>query len=128
MSRQYRGDRAAADVVPQIGERTLDSAIAPRPILFCHLHDQVLDFAWRLRSSRRAPLLAAVVLLCDQPPMPGQQSFRRDDRAQLDQHLPAQTLGLCSQPTTLIVGEVHPLPAQLLAKNTIFFSKVVDER
>jgi hypothetical protein len=60
--------------------------------------------------------------------MPGQQSFRRDDRAQLDQDLPAQTLGLCSQPTTLIVGEVHPLSAQLLAKNTIFFSKVVDER
>src|SRR5215469_2269840 len=42
VSFQNRSDRAAGKLVAQIGQRTLDSSIAPIPVLLCHAHNQCL--------------------------------------------------------------------------------------
>jgi hypothetical protein len=67
--RQDLCDRAATDVVPQVGECTLDAPIAPGAVLLRQTHDQFFNLLRRSRSAR-APLLAAVVLLRDQPAVP----------------------------------------------------------
>ena len=124
--RQDLSDRAATDVVPQIGECALDSPIAPGAVLIRQAHDQLLNLLRRPRSSG-APFLAAVVLLRDQTAVPGQQRLGRDDRAQLDQHLPSEPFRLDGQPAALVVSEAQSLVAQLFPQHPILFPKVVDE-
>ena len=109
---QDLSDRAATDVVPQIGECALDSSIAPGAVLIRQAHDQPLNLLRSPRSSR-ASLFAAVVLLRDQTPVPRQQRLGRDDRAQLDQNLPSEPFRFGGQPATLAVGEAQSLLAQL---------------
>src|SRR5215469_13556662 len=43
VSFQDPSDRAAGKLVSKIGERTLDSSIAPIPVLLCHAHHQSRD-------------------------------------------------------------------------------------
>ena len=88
--------------VPQIGECALDAPISPAAILTCQPQNQRLNLGCGPRSSW-ASLLAAVVLAGNQPTVPGQQRFGRDDRAQLDQDLPAQPFRTGGQSPALIV-------------------------
>src|SRR5262249_32753014 len=99
---------------PASPKRVWDSPITPGAILVRQAHDQSLDLVRRLRPAG-SPLLAPIVLLCNQSTMPGQQRLRRDDRAQLDQHLPSHAFCLCGQAPALVVGEAQSLPAQLLS-------------
>jgi len=124
--RQDLSHRASTDVVPQIGECTLNSSVAPGPILIRQPHDQVLKLLRRPRSSG-APIFAAVVLLCDQTAMPGQQRLRSHNRAQLAQQVASEPLRLGSQPAALVVCEPQSLVAQLFPQDPILFSKIVDE-
>src|SRR6516165_9095258 len=110
----------------QIGQRSLDASIAPTAVLFCHTHNQILDLLGFSRSAA-SPLAAAVVFLCDQPSMPGQQSLGRDNRGHLLENLPSQSLGLSGQSAALVIVEPQSLSAQLLAKNSVLFPKVVDQ-
>src|SRR5208283_3088290 len=114
------GNRPTADFVSEIAERTLDPPISPGAIVPRHAHDQRLDLIC-------IPLLASIVLLRNQTPMPGQQRLRRNDRTQLFKHLPSDPLGLGGQTAAVVVGETQPLPTQLLPQNTILLPKVIDE-
>src|SRR5262249_49803748 len=114
--RQDVGDRATTDVVSQIGERPLNSSIAPSAVLLRHAHHQLLNLR-RLPRSSGTPFLAAVVLLRDETAMPAQQRLGCDDRAQLDQYLPSQPFRLGGQPATLVVSETQSLVAQLLPQD-----------
>ena len=64
-------DRAAGNLVPQVGQRALDAPISPVPVLFSHSHEQLLGLLGRASPSQPA-LSTAVVLLGNQFPMPGQ--------------------------------------------------------
>jgi len=69
------GDRTPCDLVAQIGQCTLDAPIAPIPVLRGPTNDQVLNSI--ASSGTTGPtLLAAVILLGDQLPVPGQACFR----------------------------------------------------
>jgi hypothetical protein len=124
--RQDLGDGAAADLVPQIGECALDAPISQAAVLIRQPHDQCLNLRRGPRSSW-ASLLAAVVLPGDQAAVPDQQRFGRDDRAQFDQHLPAEPFRLDGQSAALVVSEAQPLVAELFTQDPILFSKVIDE-
>src|SRR6516165_10013041 len=102
----------------QIGQRSLDSPIAPTAVFFCHSHHQSLDLLGFSRSAA-SPLAAAVVFLRDQPAMPRQQSLGCDHRGHLLQKLPSQSLGLGGQSAALVIVEASSLSAQLLAKNSV---------
>jgi hypothetical protein len=58
---------------------TLDSPIAPIPVLLSQLHHQGLDLVGGFRTPR-SPLGGSVVFVGDQLPVPGQQSLGRDER------------------------------------------------
>ena len=114
-------DRAAGNCVSQIGQGTLDAPIAPIAILFSHPCHQRFDLAGGTRSPRSV-LATAVVFLSDQLAMPGQQRLWGDDRGDLGQQLPSQTLGLGGQAPALTVGEPQSSSAELFSQNAILLS------
>jgi hypothetical protein len=88
---QNLSNRAASNFVPQNGQGTLDTPITPIPILFGHPNHQGFDIRGNTRSTWTA-LAAAVILLRDEFPMPGQQGLRRDNGSELGQKLPSLIL------------------------------------
>lgn len=62
----------------EIRNGTLDSVITPTSIFFSHLDDQSFDRRCGSRPTGFAHA-ASIVLVCDELPMPCQQSFRSDD-------------------------------------------------
>ena len=85
-------------------------------------HDQGFESRRGARPARSA-VAAAVVLLSDQPAMPGQQRLGGDDRGHFGQDLPPQPLGLGGQATALVVVESKALVAELLAKNPVLLAQ-----
>ena len=69
---QNVGDGAAPDLMAQVGQRSLDSTVAPISILAGHTYHQPLNLILRTRPAW-ATSLAAIVLLGDQPAVPGQE-------------------------------------------------------
>jgi len=55
------------------------------------------------------------------------QRLRRDDRSQLDQHLPSEAFRLGGQLAALVVSEAQSLVAQLLLHDAILFAKIIDK-
>jgi hypothetical protein len=111
---QNVGDGAPSDLVAQVGQGSLDSPVAPISILGSHTYHQLPDLLLRTRPAW-ATSLAAIVLLSDQPAVPGQERCRGHHRGQFLQQTPAQLLGPDRQTSTLVVVETEPLAFELLA-------------
>ena len=80
MAGQHVRDRATTDLMPQIGQCSLDSPIPPTAVFFCQAHHQILDLPEFSRSAASS-FSAAIVFLRDQPSMPGQQGLGRNNRS-----------------------------------------------
>jgi hypothetical protein len=103
MPRKHLGDRNPAHLMTQIGQRSLDSPIAPTGVFFRSTH-QILELVGFSRSTA-SPLAAAIVFLRDQPAMPGQQGLGCDNRGYLLEKLSSQSLGPDGQAAALIIVE-----------------------
>ena len=86
----------------QVGERSLNPPVAPIPVHCSHANDQVLNLI-ASSGSTRAAALAAIVFLGDQPSVPGQEGFRRDDGGDFTQQATPQRFGLGGQAAALII-------------------------
>src|SRR5215470_2569885 len=122
---QNVGDRAPRHFMAQIGEGSLDSAIAPAPILRSHADYQTLDLFSHTRTTWPT-LLAAIIFPGDQPAMPSQERCRRHDGRQIMKHAPAQFLSPHRQASVLIVIEMQPLASQLLAQHAVLLLKIIE--
>ena|SRR5438309_3110611 len=74
-SRRMLATRASADLMTEVGQGPLDPRVDPVAVFRGHAHHQRLDFSHDGRSSQPTTC-APVVLLRDQPTMPGQQGVR----------------------------------------------------
>jgi hypothetical protein len=74
-------DRVTTDVRTQIGQRSIDSQMAPTAVFYRHAYHQILDLRRFSRSASR--FTSAIIFLRDQPAMPGQQGFGRNNRSHL---------------------------------------------
>src|SRR5262249_52849673 len=111
--------------MPQISQRTLQTQVTPTAIFLGHAkHDRGNLF----RRSRppRGSIWTAIVLLCYQFPMPGQQRFWCDDGRDLCQNLTFDLLRLGSKTTSLSVVEPHPSFADLISQNSILLDQIFD--
>ena len=122
---QNLSDRVGRNLVTQVEQGALDSPIAI-PVLLCELHYQSLDLVSGFWTSR-SPLGSAVIFVGDQFPPPGPQSLGRNKRGHFSQKLPTQTLGLGGQATALVVVESHSPSGDLLAQDSVFLAKVLDD-
>ena len=75
-------DRIAGDEVPDMAQRTDDSGVSPAIVFSSHCHDQRFDVLVGPGASDRA-ILAAVVLVCDQPLVPALKGIWRNERSDL---------------------------------------------
>src|SRR5215467_3844548 len=78
VSLQNVSDRAASNLVAQIGQCTLDPTITPIPVLFCQSDHQGLDIDGFSRTAWPT-LLCSIVLVGNQFPVPSQQGLGRGD-------------------------------------------------
>ena len=78
-----------------------------------------LDFAW-------APVLAAIVLGCDEAAVPAQKRSGCGNRRNLGQHLAAQGLGFDGKPAPVFVREPETLALKPGSKHTVLLSQVVN--
>ena len=58
--------------------------------------------------------------------MPSEQCVRRYDAAHFGEHTTAQHLGLHGEAATLIVVQQHALRTELLSKDAILLTEIVD--
>ena len=105
------GDGASTDLMTEVGQGPLDPRVAPVSVFRGHAHDQRSDLRDDRRSSRPTTC-APVVLLRDQPTMPGQQGVRRDNRADVPQDAPSEYLGFRGEPSPLMVRELQASGAE----------------
>lgn len=71
------------DVVPKVGQRTLDASIAPGRILFGHADDQLLDLLRDTRLAKVPAMAASVELLRDEAVVPAQEGIWGGNRSDL---------------------------------------------
>src|SRR5882757_10341567 len=118
-------DGAATDRVPQIGQRPKNPPIAPIPVFRCQAHHQALDLT-ESAGATGTPFLAAIVFLSDQPPMPSQKHFWRNDGRDFPKNASPEPLRLGRQTSTLIVVQPEAPVAQLLSEYSVFLPQVID--
>src|SRR6185312_4180379 len=124
---QDRPHRAAPDPVPNVLERALDPRVAPSRILRRHPDHQLRDLRVRAGSTGTA-LLAPVVLLRHELPIPLQDRVRGAQRRELRQAAPAELLA--KLPETPAPGDRQPNRpgAQSLPERLVLLQQVVDRR
>lgn len=104
---------------------TLNSPIAPIPILFSHSHHQFLDLAIGARTSGCA-LGGAIVFLGDEFSMPGQQGLGRNDAGHFCQPFASHAFAFGGQATPLVIIQSQAPIAKLLAEYAVFLAQIFD--
>ena len=125
-ARTHSLDCVSAHGVPEIGEGSLDSGVAPSRIVAGHLDDPSLDLAGDSRSAR-SPSRAPVVLLGDELPVPAEQYLGGDDRRELTKLSSSEGLRLSREAATLRIREAKPLPSDLLNESPILGLQILDD-
>ncbi len=69
---------------------------------------------------------ASVPLPRNEPSVPGQQRFRRDESGDFCQEFPAERLTLYREPTSLVVGEAKFPPAKPSFEDSVLLESVDD--
>ena len=84
------GDRARREVVAEVREGTQNTVVTPGPVLLRHADNQSFEIGICSWPSR---LSLAVILLCDELPVPGQQGVWSHDSSDPHQCASAELLG-----------------------------------
>jgi hypothetical protein len=77
---EYFCHRATSQVVPKVGDGSFNPPVTPITIVLSHADGEVLDIISSPRPSGSA-LGTAIILLCIEFPVPGQQCVRRNKPA-----------------------------------------------
>jgi hypothetical protein len=97
------GDRAAPDLVSQIGHCSLDPCVPPRSIIKRHALNEIDD---RLHDARPtgASTMAVVAFTCDHFSVPSQEGIRCDQGMKFVQDLASESVRFSGEPTALGIG------------------------
>ena len=86
-------DGVASEFMSEVLECASQARISPRRVLLRHAHNELTDVLRRRRSAW-TPVLAAIVLGCDEVAVPTQKRSGCGNGRNLGQRLTAQSLGL----------------------------------
>jgi hypothetical protein len=126
MAAQDVAHRNLVDVMPQVGQRSLDASVAPDSILFRHAHDKLLNLLGDTGSAEPLAVLAPVELLRDQSLVPPLEGLGRGDRGDLFEAFGVDWMGQCGETAPFGVGQPPLLVAKFGSKSAIFFDEVGD--
>src|SRR5262249_33732776 len=120
-------DRLIADGVAQMSQGTSQTVIAPAPIFFGHLHDQIFQCFLNTGTSRRLALAGAIAFVSGEFPLPGKDGLRLNNMGHFFQGFLAQFLADLSESLALGITELDS-PLDLVAQDTVFSrEKLVSE-
>jgi hypothetical protein len=117
-------DRVATDFMPEVVERASDSGVAPARVAAGHSENQVPDFSRGSRTAGPSPS-AAIVLSCDQLPVPSKESIGSHQGLDLGETFSADLLGLHRKTPALLVDESQPFPTQLIPEGSVLFLEIL---
>ena len=103
----------------------MQARISPRRVLPRHAYNELTDVLRRRRSAW-TPVLAAIVLGCDEVAVPAQKRSGCGNGRNLGQRLAAQSLGLDREPAPVVVREPETLAPKPGSEHTVLLLLVVD--
>ncbi len=109
----------------EIRESPFDPGVAPARTLTSYTEHELGDLlphAWSPRLSPRA----VVPLPRDQPPVPGQDRVRSDDRRHVAQDLSTERLAFHREPSSLVIGEAETLATELAFEDAVLLDEVIN--
>ena len=118
-------DRCLADVVTEVGQRSLDPLVAPGAVLGGHPNRKTPDAASYARPSG-ATTSAAVVLPGDELSVPTKNRVGRHDAATCRQQLAPKRLPEHSKPPSLVIIQTRPLLSEQLAQDSVLLLEILD--
>ena len=118
-------DSVASEFMSEVLECTPQARISPRRVLPRHAHNELTDVL-RRRKSAWAPVLAAIVLGCDEVAVPAHKHSGCGNGRNLGQRLAAQSLGLDREPAPVVVREPETLAPKPGSEHTVLLLQVVD--
>ena len=111
--------------ISEVLECAPQARISPRRVLLRHAYNELTDILRRRRSAW-APVLAAIVLSCDEVAVPAQKRSGCGNGRNLGQRLVAQSLGLDGEPAPVVVREPETLAPKPGSEHTVLLLQVVD--
>ena len=118
-------DGVASKFMSEVLECAPQARISPRRVLSRHAYNELTDILRRRRSAW-APVLAAIVLSCDEVAVPAQKRSGCGNGRNLGQRLAAQSLGLDREPAPVVVRELETLAPKPGSEHTVLLLQVVD--
>jgi hypothetical protein len=116
------GDRV--EMMPQICQGTLDTAIAPGWILLGHADDELLHLLGNTGSAMLTTLHTPVKLLGDQSRVPMQERVRRDDRGDLFEALATERMGQCGEAAAFGIGQAQSASVEVSFEDAVFLLQI----
>jgi hypothetical protein len=105
-------DCPARQMMAKIRKCSLYPQITPIAVFYRHSNNQRLDFLCGARAAGSSAR-AAVVLACNESPVPIEQRLWGDNRCYICEQLSSKNLSLDRQTATLFVSKPEPSVAQL---------------
>ena len=125
MSLKDLGDRRSGDLTPEVLQRTLDSAVAPRRIFTRHSDRELANLLPYARPSHapspRGPFAR------NQMPVPPQDRVGRHKRRHFAQDPSPKAVAFRCQSAPLSVGQPQALSTQVFFENAVLCPQVVDD-
>jgi hypothetical protein len=118
-------DRGATKVEAQTPDDVANAGVAMGRIL-CSDPSDKRGYVLLGAGAADTPVLAAVVFLGDELPIPAKDCVRGYERADFAQDLAAEGLSLHGQSPALLVGEPKPFVSVQFAKDPILLLEVLD--
>src|SRR5450759_4127019 len=120
------GDRAAPDLMSQIGHCSLDPRVPPRSILTRHAKNEIDDPLHEARPTG-ASRMAVVPFTCDHFSVPSQEGIRCDQGMKFVQDLTSKSVRFSGESTALGIGEANASPTQALREHAVLFLEIRDQ-
>ena len=109
----------------RVGLLVSQARISPRRVLPRHARNELTDVLRRRRSAW-TPVLAAIVLGCDEVAVPAQKRSGCGNGCNMGQRLAAQSLGLDREHAPVVVRETETLAPKPGLEHTVLLLLVVD--
>ncbi len=119
-------DRSAGYLMAEILKSALDPGVSPSRIITRHAENELGDLLHHAWSSRLSPR-AVVPLPRNQPPVPGQDRVRSDDRRHVAQELSTERLAFHREPSSLVIGEAETLATELAFEDAVLLDEVIND-
>jgi len=110
--------------MPEESHPIADSGVAPSRVLLGQANDQCDEVGLGSAASSTVP--RAIVLGCNQVPIPAQDRVGRDDTGEVVEESPTEGLPLHGEAAPLVVGELESPSRELLSQDAVLLEEVVD--